>query len=37
MFSLIACQDGDGVQNYYDLDSDDDGIADIIEAGGVDA
>jgi hypothetical protein len=28
--------DGDGVPNHFDLDSDDDGIADIIEAGGVD-
>lgn len=29
--------DGDGVPNYFDLDSDNDGIPDIIEAGGVDA
>ena len=30
-------QDNDGFENRIDLDSDDDGIADIIEAGGVDA
>ena len=29
-------QDGDGLRNRLDLDADDDGIADIIEAGGVD-
>jgi len=29
-------QDGDGLENRVDLDADDDGIADIIEAGGVD-
>ena len=29
--------DGDGVKDYLDLDSDNDGIPDIIEAGGVDA
>ncbi|WP_425547607.1 beta strand repeat-containing protein, partial [Aquimarina gracilis] len=28
--------DGDGVPNHFDLDSDNDGITDIIEAGGVD-
>ncbi len=28
--------DGDGVPNHLDLDADNDGIADIIEAGGVD-
>ncbi|MEM6800756.1 MAG: YiiD C-terminal domain-containing protein, partial [Bacteroidota bacterium] len=28
--------DGDGLANWIDLDSDDDGILDIIEAGGVD-
>jgi large repetitive protein len=28
--------DGDGIANYLDLDSDNDGILDIIEAGGVD-
>jgi hypothetical protein len=28
--------DGDGVPNIYDLDSDNDGIADVIEAGGTD-
>ena len=30
-------QDGDGFENRCDLDSDNDGLADIIEAGGVDA
>ncbi|MFM9840371.1 MAG: gliding motility-associated C-terminal domain-containing protein [Cyclobacteriaceae bacterium] len=29
--------DGDGIFNSYDLDSDNDGIADVIEAGGVDS
>jgi len=29
--------DGDGVANYVDLDSDNDGIPDILEAGGVDS
>ncbi|MEI6948011.1 T9SS type A sorting domain-containing protein [Paraflavisolibacter sp. H34] len=29
--------DGDGIPDYLDLDSDDDGIADITEAGGTDA
>ena len=29
--------DGDGIPNAYDLDSDNDGIQDIIEAGGADA
>ena len=29
--------DGDGVANYIDLDSDNDGIPDIIEAGGTDS
>ncbi|SHN06002.1 Por secretion system C-terminal sorting domain-containing protein [Polaribacter sp. KT 15] len=28
--------DGDGIKDYIDLDSDNDGIADIIEAGGTD-
>ena len=28
--------DGDGIANAHDLDSDNDGIADIIEAGGID-
>jgi hypothetical protein len=33
-----ACdKDQDGIPNSLDLDSDDDGIADIVEAGGVDA
>jgi len=31
-----ADQDNDGVDNIYDLDSDGDGITDIIEAGGTD-
>jgi len=30
-------KDGDGLENRIDLDADNDGIADIIEAGGVDA
>lgn len=29
--------DGDGIVNYLDLDSDNDGITDVIEAGGTDA
>ena len=29
-------KDGDGVPNSFDLDSDNDGIPDVIEAGGVD-
>jgi hypothetical protein len=29
--------DGDGVYNYLDLDADDDGILDVVEAGGNDA
>ncbi len=29
--------DGDALLNYLDLDSDNDGIADVVEAGGVDA
>ncbi|MEL7341735.1 MAG: hypothetical protein AAGM67_14740, partial [Bacteroidota bacterium] len=37
----VACEaadfDGDGIPNYLDLDSDGDGIVDIIEAGGIDA
>jgi hypothetical protein len=28
--------DGDGIRNRYDLDSDDDGIQDVLEAGGID-
>ncbi len=28
--------DDDGIPNFYDLDSDNDGIADLIEAGGID-
>ncbi len=34
--SSITDVDGDGIPNYVDLDSDNDGIPDIIEAGGVD-
>ncbi|MAT52883.1 MAG: hypothetical protein CMN32_00270 [Saprospirales bacterium] len=34
--SPIADRDGDGVPNYIDTDSDNDGIPDLIEAGGVD-
>ncbi len=30
-------KDGDGLENRIDLDADDDGIADIVEAGGTDA
>lgn len=37
----VACEpsdfDGDGIPNHLDLDSDGDGIVDIIEAGGIDA
>lgn len=29
--------DGDGIKNYLDLDSDNDGIPDVVEVGGVDA
>ena len=29
--------DADGTPNYLDLDSDDDGIVDLVESGGVDA
>ncbi|MFS4494595.1 gliding motility-associated C-terminal domain-containing protein [Maribacter sp. 2308TA10-17] len=29
--------DGDGIPNQFDLDSDNDGIADVIESGGIDA
>lgn len=29
-------KDGDGVPNHFDIDSDNDGIPDVIEAGGVD-
>lgn len=33
----ISCdQDGDGIDNQFDLDSDNDGIPDIVEAGGED-
>lgn len=35
--SFTCDSDGDGVINRCDLDADDDGIADIIEAGGTDA
>ncbi len=34
--SPITDVDGDGVPNYIDLDSDNDGIPDLIEAGGMD-
>ncbi|MEM6803941.1 MAG: hypothetical protein AAF696_21225, partial [Bacteroidota bacterium] len=35
---LSLCDtDGDGIYNHLDLDSDNDGIADIIEAGGTDS
>jgi hypothetical protein len=27
-------QDGDGIPNYLDLDSDDDGISDVVEGSG---
>lgn len=30
-------QDGDGIPNYQDADSDNDGISDLVEAGGTDA
>lgn len=30
-------KDGDGIPNSFDLDSDNDGVPDVIEAGGVDA
>ncbi|WP_407281961.1 gliding motility-associated C-terminal domain-containing protein [Tenacibaculum maritimum] len=36
--SLISCDtDGDGIPNYLDLDSDNDGCNDAIESGGADA
>lgn len=35
--SAILDSDGDGIPNYLDLDSDNDGIQDVVEAGGVDA
>lgn len=35
--STFCDTDGDGILNQFDLDSDNDGITDIIEAGGVDA
>ncbi|WP_299061803.1 GEVED domain-containing protein [uncultured Polaribacter sp.] len=35
--SSDAYNDGDGIVNKFDLDSDNDGITDVIEAGGVDA
>ncbi|MAM19808.1 MAG: hypothetical protein CME35_12695, partial [Gramella sp.] len=37
-FSPVFCDfDGDGIPNSKDLDSDNDGILDIVEAGGIDA
>ncbi len=33
----VADFDGDGIPNYRDLDSDNDGILDVVEAGGTDA
>jgi large repetitive protein len=37
--SILAAgdQDGDGLEDYWDPDSDNDGILDIVEAGGTDA
>ncbi|MCL5247717.1 Ig-like domain-containing protein, partial [Cellulophaga sp. 20_2_10] len=36
--SVLACDiDNDGVANIYDLDSDNDGIYDVVESGGTDA
>ncbi len=35
-FEAAADCDGDGIPNRLDLDSDNDGIADLVEAGGVD-
>ncbi|AUC21089.1 hypothetical protein BTO15_02700, partial [Polaribacter sejongensis] len=43
VFATLECpasfndQDGDGIPNSLDLDSDNDGIPDVIEAGGIDA
>ena len=34
---ILLDTDGDGIPNYLDLDSDNDGIADIVESGGTDA
>ena len=36
MFDLHHDRDQDGVPNYLDLDSDNDGLTDLLEAGGVD-
>lgn len=36
-FTLCSDSDGDGIENSLDLDSDNDGIPDIIEAGGIDS
>lgn len=33
---VLRDQDGDGLDNYLDVDSDNDGIPDIVEAGGAD-
>ncbi|ARV15348.1 T9SS type A sorting domain-containing protein [Polaribacter sp. SA4-12] len=39
LFKVNLCNDtdGDGIPNSLDLDSDNDGITDVIEAGGIDA
>lgn len=34
---VLRDTDGDGTPDYQDIDSDDDGIGDLVEAGGVDA
>ncbi|NJL12262.1 MAG: hypothetical protein HC913_04180 [Microscillaceae bacterium] len=38
-FGVVASldKDNDGIPNHLDLDSDNDGIADVVEAGGIDA
>ena len=35
--SFVCDDDGDGIANEFDLDSDNDGIPDLVEAGGVDS
>ena len=37
LINFCPDSDGDGIPNHLDLDSDNDGIADIVEAGGTDA